>query len=91
MKRAAPILLVLALCCAVVPVAAQQPAREYIYGAELMSPTEREQYRQRLRKAQTADAQGKVRDEHRARIRERARQRGVQLVEPAGTLKEKQP
>ena len=59
------------------------PQREFIYGAELMTPAERERYRERVRAAGDAD---KVRTDHQRQLRERARQRGVQLSEPAGTV-----
>jgi hypothetical protein len=59
---------------------------EYIYGAELMTPQERERYRRDLRDAPSPEAQTKVRERHRAQIRERARKRGVELVEPGGTV-----
>ena len=61
--------------------------REYIYGAELMTPQERERYRVRLRKAQDEGREEAERDGHRRRIRERARERGVTLQEPAGVLR----
>jgi hypothetical protein len=57
-------------------------ARELIYGGELMSAKEREQYRQDV-----AAGGEPARAQHRARIRERARQRGVELSEPTGTLR----
>jgi predicted nucleic acid-binding protein len=59
---------------------------EYIYGAELMTPQERERYRRDLRDAPSPAAESKVRERHRAQIRERARKRGVDLVEPGGTV-----
>jgi hypothetical protein len=59
---------------------------EYIYGAELMTPQERQRYRRDLRDAPSPEAQSKVRERHRAQIRERARKRGVELVEPGGTV-----
>lgn len=59
-----------------------QAARELIYGAELMSARERKQYRQDV--ASGGDA---VRARHRERIRERARQRGVELADPVGTIR----
>jgi hypothetical protein len=73
---------------AVAPVLAAE--REYIYGAELMTPKEREQYRRDVRAAPSPDAEAKVRERHRAQIRERARKRGVELVEPAGMVGAKQ-
>ena len=59
-----------------------QAARELIYGAELMSARERAQYRQDV-----AAGGEPVRARHRERIRERARQRGVELADPAGTIR----
>lgn len=61
--------------------------RELIYGAELMSEREREDYRARLGAAPSAEAQARIRTEHRERIRERARARGAQLSEPLGTVR----
>jgi hypothetical protein len=62
-------------------------ARELIYGGELLSAAEREQYRRSLAAAPDAAAEGQVREQHRERVRQRARQRGVELAEPAGTLR----
>jgi hypothetical protein len=61
--------------------------RELIYGAQLMSAREREAYRRRLAAEESVQAQTKLRVEHRRRMRERARQRGVELVEPSGVLR----
>jgi mono/diheme cytochrome c family protein len=61
-------------------------ARELIYGGELLSAREREQFRRELAAAPDAAAEGEVRERHRKRVRQRAQQRGVQLTEPAGTL-----
>lgn len=65
---------------------AQPQPREYIYGAELMSAEEREQYRSDARAAKDDAARTQLRERHRARLRERARQRGVQLREPHGIV-----
>lgn len=62
-------------------------ARELIYGAELMSATEREQYRREQAAAGSEAAQAQARDRHRARIRERARLRGATLEDPDGVLR----
>jgi len=62
-------------------------ARELIYGGELMSAAEREAYRRDLAGAPDAAAEGQVRRQHRERLRQRAHQRGVELSEPAGTLR----
>lgn len=64
---------------------AREMQRELIYGAELMTPSERERYRQEAAKARGPDAGKQVRERHRARIQERARKQGVQLRDD-GTL-----
>jgi hypothetical protein len=60
-------------------------AHELIYGAELMTSEEREQYRQAL-SAAGRGGEAKVREQHRQRMRTRARERGVRLEEPEGTV-----
>lgn len=62
------------------------PPRELIYGAELMSAAEREQYRREAAAAGGAAAADRFRERHRQRMRERARERGVRLAEPAGIV-----
>ena len=61
-------------------------AHELIYGAELMSAEEREQYRRDFAAAGEG-GQARVREQHRQRIRTRAQRRGVDLVEPSGVLR----
>ena len=61
--------------------------RELIYGAELMSEQELDDYRARISAAGSDQAQSRVRTRHRERIRERARTRGVQIAEPFGTVR----
>lgn len=60
---------------------AQQPPvkREVIPGSELMTSQERERYRQRMRGAKSAEEQQKIRSDHVAQMRERARLRGLRL------------
>jgi hypothetical protein len=59
--------------------------REIIPGSELMTPQERERYRQRIRGAKSPADEQRVRDEHVKQMRERARLRGLRLPEtPAG-------
>lgn len=74
-------LLAAAICLLVAgPVRADDPAqREYIYGAELMTPAERERYRKEVAGAKGAEAQDRVRGQHRERMQQRARARGVRL------------
>lgn len=59
------------------PVAAEE--REYIYGAELMTPKERDAYRRSLQQAPNDEARSGYRQRHRERIQKRAKQRGKQL------------
>jgi hypothetical protein len=63
-----------------------QGGHELIYGAELMTSQEREQYRREL-SAAGAGGEAKVRAQHRQRMRARAKQRGVQLEDPEGTVR----
>ena len=80
------LLLIVLLACAWPAGAAQDASpppvkREIISGSELMTPAEREAYRQRFSAAKTPEGQEKVRSEHRLRIRERARLHGLQLAD----------
>lgn len=65
----------------------QAEARELIYGSQLMSAEEREQYRRDMRAVDEPAAQAKVRAQNRERMRQRARQRGVQLSDPEGVVR----
>lgn len=60
--------------------------RELIYGAELMSAKEREAYRRDMAAAGEG-GQARVREQHRQRVRARAKERGVELSEPAGIVR----
>jgi hypothetical protein len=71
-------------------VAAEPPARELIYGAELMAPEEREAYRREIERAESKEQEAKVRERHRERLRKRARDGGVELKEPGGIVERKQ-
>lgn len=55
-----------------------------IYGADLMTPEERDAYIEKLRAAKTPEERLKLRDEHRAEIQKRAKAQGVTLPEPRG-------
>jgi len=52
--------------------------RDRIYGSQLMTPQERAEYRDRMR-SMTPSQRAKFRQEHRRRMDQRARQRGVRL------------
>jgi hypothetical protein len=65
--------------------AAEQPRRsEPIYGYRLMSEQERNDYRERMRNARSAEERQAIRDEHRKLMQARAKERGVTLPEPRG-------
>ena len=70
-----------ALALLLVAATANADEREYIYGAELMSPKERDAYRRGLKDAPGDEARGQYRQRHRERLQQRAQQRGVQLDE----------
>lgn len=84
------VLAALAVTLPGVALAAEPPARELIYGAELMAPEEREAYRRDIEQAASKEGgESRVRERHRERLRDRARSRGVELVEPHGVVKKK--
>lgn len=59
---------------------------EYIYGAELMTPQEREAYRRELSRAQSEPERIQVRERQRKRLHRRASERDVTLDE-AGVVR----
>lgn len=50
-----------------------------IYGSQLMSQKERNEYRQRLQSAKTLKERERIRHEHHERMQERAKARGLKL------------
>jgi hypothetical protein len=70
--------------------AAEQPAgapaarSEPIYGYRMMNDQERNEYREKMRNARSADERHAVRDEHHKLMEARAKERGVTLPEPRG-------
>lgn len=62
-----------------------------MYGADLMTPQERDAYIEKMRSAKTQDERLKLRDEHRAEMQKRARDQGVPLPEPRGPAAAKVP
>ena len=66
--------------------AADQPApkSEPIYGYRMMNDQERNEYRDRMRNARSADERQAIRDEHRKLMETRAKERGVTLPQPRG-------
>lgn len=60
-------------------VASAESKAEPIYGRQLMSQQERDQYRQRMRDAQTAQERDRIRKEHHEQMKERAKAQGKTL------------
>ena len=83
-RAAAAALLVLGMSAPQAQQSGGEPAvaREIIPGSELMTPREREQYRQRVRAAKSSDEAARVREHHVRQMRERARLRGLRLADP---------
>jgi uncharacterized membrane protein YgcG len=52
---------------------------EQIYGSQLMTQQERNEYQAKMRAAKTAEERERIRNEHHKEMRERARARGVTL------------
>ena len=59
----------------------EPPKREVIYGAELMSRAEREDYRNALQKAKGDEDATRIRERHREQMQKRAKARGDKLDE----------
>lgn len=58
---------------------AQTKDQERIYGSELMTEKERNEYRERMRSAKTEQEREKIRTEHHNRMLARAKERGVKI------------
>lgn len=84
-RRIAVLALAVALAA---PADAQELKREVIYGAEMMTRAEREDYRQDLMRARTEEDSAKVRARHREQMQKRAKARGETLDE-AGLVEKK--
>lgn len=59
------------------PVLAQKG--EQIYGSQLMTEQERQQFRDRMRSAESASERERIRREHHERMKARAKEKGVSL------------
>jgi hypothetical protein len=59
--------------------ASAQAQQETIYGSQLMTAKERQEYRLKLRQAKTVEEREQIRDEHHKLMQERAKERGVKL------------
>jgi len=57
----------------------QSYEQEHIYGSQLMTEQEREQYQHNMRAAKTEEERERIRNEHHERMMQRAKERGVTL------------
>jgi len=57
----------------------QDRTQDRIYGSQLMTAKERNEYRSRMRSAKTAQEREQIRAEHHERMRVRAKERGVTI------------
>jgi hypothetical protein len=67
------------------PQAAVATAPEVIYGAELMTPAERDAYLKKLATAKTEAEKDKIRQQHHTDMVALAKKKGVTIAEPAAT------
>lgn len=72
----------LGLLAAMAPAAAQD---EPVYGSQMMTQQERNDYRDRMRSAASVEEREQIRREHHARMVARAKERGVTLPEQPPT------
>ena len=65
---------------------AQQQKQESIFGSQMMSREERDEYRRRMRSAKTPEERTQIRNEHHDQMVARAKERGITLPAepPAG-------
>jgi len=56
-----------------------QSREQVIYGYQLMTQQEREQYQEQMRNAKTAEERERLRKEHHEKMQARAQERGVML------------
>lgn len=76
---AAAVALLGTIAVSTLPAAAQMRAQDQIYGSQMMTEQERNEYRQRMQSAQTAAERDRIRNENHARMQARAKERGVTL------------
>lgn len=53
--------------------------RRHIYGSQMMTPQEREEYRLKMRTAKTVEEREQIRREHHERMKALAKERGITL------------
>lgn len=57
----------------------QLQSKDQIYGSQLMTQQERNEYRAQMRAAKTAEERERIRHEHHEQMQKRARERGITL------------
>jgi hypothetical protein len=57
----------------------QTKTQERIYGSQLMTQQERDEFRSKLRAAKSIEERDQIRKEHHERMKERAKERGINL------------
>ena len=57
----------------------QTMEQEQMYGSQLMTEQEREEYQMRMRTAETAEDRERIRNEHHEQMKERAQNQGVSI------------
>lgn len=57
----------------------QTQTQERVYGSQLMTVQERNEYQQRMRELKTVQARDQFRKEHHVKLQDRAKERGVTL------------
>lgn len=78
-KRTLMVSAVAAACCLPAGPAFAADRQEQIYGSQLMTRQERDEYRAQMRAATTAQEREQIREQHHERMKERARAQGVTL------------
>lgn len=61
------------------PTPTKTKVQERVYGSQLMTAPERNEYRQRMREFKTGDERVQFQKEHHVRMQERAKERGLTL------------
>ena len=80
MKRTLTVsLMAFALSFSIGYAAAAEQQREQVYGNQLMTQQERDEYRARMRAANSVQEQEQIRKEHHERMKERAKTQGGTL------------
>ena len=75
----------LALAAEQVQTREETQVREEIYGSQLMTPQERNEYQTRMRDAQGEEEREKIRAEHHERMKIRAQEQGLSLPDEPPT------